>query len=213
MLDWIKNNSELLMVVANFGTLLIWLFYAQLLFLGYRRERRPRILINKGVGAADLDAPCLICNMSKEPVFVQSILVELATNDGRYLTSATDTEEGEQDTTKTSIGRRTRQGPLESGVCLEVPSFRILLQKGADAAGVELQDGLPVDPEVKLEKLTVTVVAIYGPEDDPFGAERVFGLDCEDRQRVRLRPETLDTERLNSRLDKRRLKDLVGRYN
>lgn len=211
MLDWIKSNSEILMVAANFGTLLIWLFYAQLLFLGFRRERRPRILINKGVGAADLDAPCLICNMSKEPVFVQSILVELKTSEGQYLTSATDTEEGEQDATKTSIGRRTRQGPLDSGACFEVPTFRILLQKSADEAGVELRDGMPVDPEIVLEKLTVTVVAIYGPEDDPFGAQRAFRLDCEDDV-VRLKPETLDSDRLNSRHHKRRLKNLLARY-
>ena len=212
MVEWIRHNSDILSLIANYGMLLIWLFYAQLLFDGYRRERRPRMFINKGVSTADLDAPCLICNMSKEPVFVQSILVDLATSAGTFSASATDPDEGEIDQAKARFGERTRQGPLHTGSCMEVPKFGILLQRAADAGGIKLVGGKPESPDLALHSLTVTVVSIYGPEDDPFGATRTFRLSYDDSPRVRLSPASLDTRRLNSRREKRRIKQWLYDY-
>lgn len=212
MIEWLSNNSDALSVIANFGTLLIWFFYAQLLFNGYRRERRPRMLINKGVGGADLDAPCLICNMSKEPVFIQAILVDLETSAGVYSAPATDTDEGEIDLAKASIGQRTRQGPLESGQCIQINRFATLITRAAKVGGLELVNGFPADPDIEFRSLTVTVASIYGPEDDPFGAQRSFRLECDDRRQVRLTPMTIDTQRLSSRRDKRNIKKWLRDY-
>lgn len=212
MLHWIRENTDLLSVIANFGTLFIWLFYAQLLFSGFRRERRPRLLINKGVSAADLDAPCLICNMSKEPVFIQSILVELATSLGVFTTAATDTDEGEIDQAKASIGQRTRQGPLASGQCIQIHRFVALIQRAANAGGLKLVNGRPDDPQVQFHSIRVTVAAIYGPEDDPFGATRVFALEVNKDGTVNLAPVSVDTQRLNSWRDKRKIKKWLREY-
>lgn len=207
MLEWIKDNTELLSVIASFGTLLIWLFYAQLLYYGFRRERRPRMLINKGVSAADLDAPCLICNMSKEPVFIQGIRVDLVTSEGTYSTPATDTDEGEIDHSQRLHGQRTRQGPLEPGRCIEIPAFKALIQRAAGVAGLRLTGGVPEDQHIKLRTLTITVMSIYGPEDHPFGARRSFDLRCDDDSDiVRLTPASLDTQRLTSRQEIREIK-------
>lgn len=209
MLEWLSDNSSLLAAIANLGMLAVWIFYAQLLYNGYRRERRPRILINKGVAAADLDAPCLICNMSKEPVFVQGIFVDVATSAGTYSAPATDADEGEVDQAERRLGLRTRQGPLRTGDCLEIHRFRELLQKAAGMGGVKLIDGRPQDPEIVLQSLTVTVVSIYGPEDEPFGVSRTFELNCDDPGRVRVIPHALDTTLLNSRREKKRAKEML----
>lgn len=212
MLEWMRQNTDILSVVANFGTLLIWLFYAQLLFSGFRRERRPRMLINKGVGGADLDAPCLICNMSKEPVFIQSILVELETTAGSFSAAATDTDEGEIDQSKASIGQRTRQGPLASGSCIQISRFATLIGRAASGGGLKLVNNRPEDPEIEFKSLSVTVAAIYGPEDDPFGARRVFNLTCDEAGNVKLTPRSVDTARLNSKRDKRKIKKWLRDY-
>lgn len=211
MLEWFRQNASLISAFASVATLFVWVFYAQLLYYGYSRQRRPRVLINKGVGTADLDAPCLICNMSKEAIFIQGIFVDLETNEGSYSAPATDAEEGEVDPTQAKLGAITRQGPLDSGKCFEVRRFGDLLQRVATVAGLKLTDGLPDDPETTLRSLTITVVSIYGPEDDPFGAERKFELDCDEPGRVKIRPVSLDTTRLNSRQEKKRAKELLKR--
>lgn len=37
MYEWIQEHNKVLSVLISFGTLLIWLVYAQLLYSGYRR--------------------------------------------------------------------------------------------------------------------------------------------------------------------------------
>ena len=46
MIDWIEQHSTLLQTAVSLATLLVWIFYAQLLFQNYRRVRRPKIVIN-----------------------------------------------------------------------------------------------------------------------------------------------------------------------
>lgn len=47
-MDWISQHHDSLTALTSIGTLLIWLVYAQLLYKGYRRQRRPRLIINRG---------------------------------------------------------------------------------------------------------------------------------------------------------------------
>lgn len=46
MLEWISSHSNALSVLANFGILAVWLFYAHVLLVSLRRQARPRVLIN-----------------------------------------------------------------------------------------------------------------------------------------------------------------------
>lgn len=208
MLDWLSQNSGIVSALANVGMLLVWIFYAQLLYNNFRRQRRPRVLINKGVGSADLDSPCLICNMSSESIFIESILVDLETTDGTYSVPVTDTDE-QIGLSDAKLVSRTRQGPLAAGSCLEIHRFGDFLQRAADAGRLKLVDGLPEDAEVAFRSLTVTVISIYGSEDKPFGASRKFELNCDERGRVRIKPASTDTARLSSRDGKKRAKELL----
>ena len=55
MLEWLSNNSNWITPATSIGTLLVWIFYAQLLYNGYSRQTRPRLLINRGVSDEGLD--------------------------------------------------------------------------------------------------------------------------------------------------------------
>jgi len=49
MLQWLSEKKDWITTLTNIGTLLAWVFYVQLLYSGHRRQRRPRVLTNKGV--------------------------------------------------------------------------------------------------------------------------------------------------------------------
>lgn len=206
MLGWLSDNKEWIAPATSIGTLLVWVFYAQLLYSGYSRQTRPRLLINKGVGEEGLDSPCLICNMSQEAIYVYFILVYLENSEEPVLVPVTDCEEKAISDESGPLGSRTRQGPLKPGNCLELLSFRIILERAAAHAGIELENGRPVDPDVELGAMEFHVVCIYGSDDYPFGAVRKFNLKLDDAESPSVVPATIDTQRQTSWRYKRRIR-------
>ena len=89
MLDWIAANADVLGLLVSFCTLLIWAVYAQLLYAGFRRQRRPSLMLNRGHGRG-LDALCVGGNMSAEGIFVQYVIAELDTGRGTIRMDITD---------------------------------------------------------------------------------------------------------------------------
>ncbi len=175
-------------------------------FHSYHRQRRPRVLINKGVGGEDLDSPCLICNMSQESIFIYFFMARLTTSQGCHFSAVTD---GETDASgdRTLRSSWTRQGPLASGECLDVFSFRQILDHVAREAGIELDQGVPIDPDIKLKSLEFHVISIYGSDNAPFGAVRRFDIHFDsDSNRVTLRPNSIDTISKTSRRYRRQIK-------
>lgn len=67
MLEWISEHSDALNVLLSAAMLLVWLGYFEVFLRGYRRERRPKILISRGSGSS-LRAHCLLSNMSAEAI-------------------------------------------------------------------------------------------------------------------------------------------------
>jgi hypothetical protein len=211
MLDWIRENSNMLSVIASFGTLLVWIFYAQLLFSGFKRQRRPRVLINKGVGFRDLDSPCLICNMSQEAIFLQFIMVRLKTNRGTFMVPATDSEEGAIDEGKEH--EASRQGPLASGDFMKMKSFGLAVAKAAKQGDIQTTRGLPKDPDIRFYSVELTVIYIYGPDDQPVGAQRTFEFRYdEDSGLTTLHPTSIDSNRLTALHHRRQLRKWLHQY-
>ncbi len=208
MLEWLSNNKEWIAPATSIGTLLVWVFYAQLLYSGYSRQTRPRLLINKGVGEEGLDSPCLICNMSQEAIYLYFILVYLENSQHPVLVPVTDCEEKAISADSESLVSKTRQGPLEPGKCLELLSFRIILERAAREAGIELEEGRPVDPDVEIGAMEFHVICIYGSDDYPFGAVRKFNLKFGDAGAgaTSITPATMDTQRKTSWLYKRKIR-------
>lgn len=212
MLEWLSDNKEWIAPATSIGTLLVWVFYAQLLYSGYSRQTRPRLLINKGVGEDGLDSPCMICNMSQEAIYIYFIMVYLENSENPLLVPVTDCEERSLSDESSSLFSRTRQGPLGSGRCLELVSFRIILERAAHEAGIELERGRPVDPGVELGSVEFHVVCIYGSDDYPFGAVRKFNLELNDTETPSITPATIDTQRKTSWWYKRKIRRWLQLY-
>ena len=75
-MEWLNDNAQAISAVASICTLFVWVFYAQLLYNGYVRQRRPRVIINRGKGIG-VDSICLISNMSSEAIYVQHLVAVL----------------------------------------------------------------------------------------------------------------------------------------
>ncbi|MEX0604476.1 MAG: hypothetical protein WD623_04500 [Marinobacter sp.] len=212
MFQWLSDNKDWITTLTNIGTLLVWLFYAQLLYSGYRRQRRPRVLINRGVGGEGLDSPCLICNMSEEAVYVYFILVILETSEESIHVPVTDCEVDAMGDNTSALSARTRQGPVESGKYLELLSYRLLLERAARVGGIELKNSKPVNTDIELKAIEFHVVCIYGSDDDAFGAVRRFELTENDAGELTLTPESIDTTHRTSRRYKQQVRQWLKRY-
>lgn len=212
MVEWLSNNREWIAAATSIGTLFVWVFYAQLLYSGYSRQIRPRLLINKGVGDEGLDSPCLICNMSQEAIYLYFILVYLENSENPVLVPVTDCEKEAVSEGSNPLGSRTRQGPLESGQCLELLSFRVILERAARQAGIELKDGRPVHAGVEVGAMEFHVVCIYGSDDYPFGAVRKFNLKEDEAGGTSITPATIDTQRRTSWRYKRKIRRWLELY-
>ena len=119
-MEWLNENAQAISAIASICTLFVWVFYAQLLYNGYVRQRRPRVIINRGKGIG-VDAICLISNMSSEAIYVQHLVAVLHTKNQSY---SLDVVEYQQRGSEQQEGSyRTHQGPLASGDYLNIQSF------------------------------------------------------------------------------------------
>ncbi|AHI28296.1 hypothetical protein [Marinobacter similis] len=225
-MDWISQHHDSLTALTSIGTLLIWLVYAQLLYKGYRRQRRPRLIINRGK-RKDINALCIISNMSAEPVFIEYIVAELETSRGSIVMDVTDferdyfergygdqgegDEQHEPDEIPDRVRDNTRQGPVQPGDFLHIGTFQNIVRRMARQAKIEMQGFLPAG-DLEFERLTIQLIGIYGPEDLPMGAERSFTLRAKGEQ-CDLAPQTWDTKHKNSRRQRHRLRDKLEQLN
>lgn len=211
MLTWISSNSQVLTVVVNFAMLLVWIFYAQLLLNNYRRQRRPRLLINQA-GGRGMHSRCLICNMSQEAIFVDFVLAALHTSSGERLLPVTDFQfEQERDGAK-QLEHGTHEGPLQPGSCLDVGMFESVYKRVSQVPLEGSKEPTPISGDEEIHRLEIQAVAIYGSEDLPIGARRRFAISGHDGEQRELRPETVDTQYYLSRRERRRMRDLMKRY-
>lgn len=212
MLDWIEQHQAALSIVISFATLLVWLVYAQLLFLGFRRQRSPRIIINRGK-RKNMEALCIISNMSKEAVYVEYIIAILDTSRGTITMDVTDYEqtytqgdENENGARQHSLGAiqdNTRQGPLRSGDFTHIGTFSDIVRRLAQYQGIKMRGYIP-EADIDFECLTIQVIALYGPDYRPISATRSFSID-NDKKAGDLIPASLGTRQGSSFWARRRL--------
>lgn len=225
MYNWIAEHQQVLSVCASFGSVIIWLVYAQLLYLGFRRQRSPRLIINRGRNK-DINALCLISNMSAESVFIEYIIAELDTSEGTITMDVTDFEqeynEGDEEpdsrssqpsTKQRSLNatENTRQGPIAPGGFLHIGTFAELIQRLARDEGIRMSGSAP-QGGLEFTCLTLRLIGIYGPESMPIGAERSFDLKYS-TSRFALRPASWDTKQLGSLWQRRKLRKTVEKLN
>lgn len=196
-MEWLNDNAQAISAVASICTLFVWIFYAQLLYNGYARQRRPRVIINRGKGTG-VEAICLISNMSIEAIYVQHLVAVLHTQKRSYSLDVVEYQQsgGEQH----EASYCTHQGPLASGDYLNIQSFGDIVNQVKEYW--EINDNLLYEQSIQLE---IRVIAIYGSEDMPTGASRTFNLDLNASPTRQLIPASVDTHRLNSRRQRKRV--------
>lgn len=214
MLDWIDRHKDVLQVAISFGTLMVWLVYAQLLLTSHRRQRRPRVLINRG-GRRDLDALCMISNMSAESIFIEHVLARVESREDSLTRDVTELERQEDsDGGGSKRGRRpaddTRQGPLGPGRVLHLGTFREVVDHVAEQGGVDAggRGEGRIDGETRILAVTIQLLAVYGSDDLPVGLERRFRIQ-EDDGVQHLIPDSWDSRRLTGLRQRRRIRRLM----
>lgn len=177
--------------------------YLQIFVGNYLRQRRPKLLIAMGAGF-DLDARCLISNMSEDAIYVSNVVARLRSGGHSWDGTVTEVRELPDEASARDPWQRTNQGPLGRGEWMDAGSFRDLLARvapeGTDARRLARGEGATLE---------LTVIAIYASEDLPVAARRRFALRA-DGDGVRLEPAEVDTEQLRSRPQRRRLRDEIG---
>lgn len=204
MPDWISQNVELLSLLVQFGMLAVWVIYLQVFLFSYKRQTRSKIVINRGAGV-DLDARCLISNMSSDAMYIESILASVEAEQGEWRCAVTDIESSSEhrpDDPK----KLTHQGPLASGEYMDIGSYRELLERAVDGRG---------RLEAVLKDLTgpviaqIQVVADYASEDLLVGARRRFKLEPQEQGWL-LEPQDGGTKQVRSRRERRKISTISG---
>lgn len=202
MWHWIVQNASGMSFFVTLATLGVWLFYGQLLLFSFQRQRQAEIIISQGWGE-QLDAVCLVANMSHEPVFIQQIVLTLRTSDGEYEGSITDFDTLSSDANPKTVRRVTRQGPLDCGSQFNLGTFRSLIRQTCKRAGLNVSSEQPIT-DLQVRNFKITVMASYGPEGGAIGAQRKFVVHGENNELMR--PIALDTKRLKKKAAQRQVR-------
>ncbi|NDV87965.1 hypothetical protein GTW51_14765 [Aurantimonas aggregata] len=205
MIDWIKANYELISIAINGAMLLVWIGYLQIFVRSFLRQTRPKILINRG-GGATLEAPCLVSNMSSDVIYVESIIIRLQTADNDWTCPVTELDGIEEWEEPSDLNLRTRQGPLDAGKVRNMGTFRTIIEH-ALRAGSQTPE-LGTDHWERLKRFDVRVIATYGSEDLPVGANRWFKLTWEGGKAT-MRPETAGTLQIRSHRERRKISKIL----
>lgn len=203
MLDWLREYRDVLTLFISGCTLLVWIFYAQLLLSGFKRQRQPRLIINRGAGKG-VGALCLLSNMSAEPIFINQLIVHLHTSHGTLKADVTDVRESSEDDFDQDVElyKATRQGPLKTGDFTHIGTFQRLIARVAAAHEVELNGMHPPEGWV-FNGLEIHVIAFYGSDRHPIGVRRRFLLGKYDNHYCSLIAKSRQTEQFTSRRQRR----------
>lgn len=205
-IQWVIQYKDALTVMISIGTLIVWVMYAQLLLNNYRRQRQPRIIINRGAGKG-IGSLCLISNMSAEPIFINQIVLLLNTNQGQLCCDVTDIREEskgeiEQDLV---LHNATRQGPLGTGDFTHIGTFATLIQRLAALHDVPMHGHKPGEGW-SFEGLEVRVIAFYGSDKHAIGASRAFTLANCDEGGSQLIAQARESVQFNSHWQRRQVR-------
>jgi hypothetical protein len=211
--SWIEQHATLLQVGVSIATLMIWIFYAQLLFQSYRRVRRPKIVINQMLGNSD-KARFLISNMSQEAIHIDKVLVCIGDETHQVCEQVTDTDpevdfqtdQGSKSTHAARLDELTVQGPLESGRCIELGALQNLMRRITQQA----RSSDHPDPTTGKGycRIEIIVIAVYSSEKGVIGASRAFVCD----EGGQLRPEAVQTTQHAGFFARRRMARLHAQY-
>ncbi|WP_339948026.1 hypothetical protein [uncultured Albimonas sp.] len=206
MLDWISEHSTLVQVVVQVLTAAVWIVYLHLLLAGFRRQRRSNLLISRAAGDDDR-AHLLVSNLGAEPIDVVSVIADLEferparrVGDGtRWETRSAVVSDRNSDSRRAEGDglQATRKGPLESGACRDLGSFRDMMDSALAA--------LELAPQAEeLRRVTLTVAAESGRDALLVAGRQSFAVVHLEGRRAWL-PRKARTEQVRAGRERRAL--------
>lgn len=196
-MNWLIENAQAVSAAASVGTLCIWTVYLTIFWRGYRRQLKPKLVINRGEGDS-LDAHCLLTNMSQQAIHIQGVMASLDFPDYSCTGYITDAEDVRAAGNPHGWQRLTRQGPLASGTMVDMGTFRSIL----DYVVRNAESG-PDASVANAKRCGITVLAMYGSEELLVGAVREFDL-VHTADGTELSSDTVETRQLRSRAERRK---------
>lgn len=207
MLNWIDTHSATINVFTNVAMLGVWFVYLHLILMAYLRQRKPRILINRGAGVG-LNAHCLVSNMSQEPIYVNSILAVLKTEDRSWMMAVTDVESLEDRDDQPTGTSATNQGPLCQGDYMDIGTLGNLVRRTREKTDLANTDD---HPSQIFKTFELIVVAAHGSDSLAIGAKRTFRFDpAPDGDCIY--PDTVETKQISSPWERRRVHRLLKQH-
>lgn len=184
---WLGENSGAVSAVASCLTLIVWLGYFQLLYLGFSRAQRASILISVA-GGPRLDAECILANMSLQPIYIEAVTISMPGERGDTVHLLSDLR---IDANRSDLRSSALQGSLSSGEMISLGPFRSLLERAGRPA-----------PEGEA-RFSLMAVGVYAGADRLIAAERFFIQRGEE-----LHARSVGSCQLRSWRDRRRLRRL-----
>lgn len=196
MFQWIVEHSSFLNALSGIGMLCVWIVYLNVFLSGVHRDLRSNILISRGSGE-DLEARCLVSNMSARSIYIASVLVTIEADGHSFRGAVTEHTNVEGELPRKLLDR-TRQGPLQAAEMRDIGSFRELVDHVWCSNPAHLRESLS-----GLDFVVVELVCIYTSEDIPVGARRRFRFS--DGEHPVLRGVSPHTEQIRSKSSRKRL--------
>ena len=207
MLNWIDTHSATINVFTNVAMLGVWFVYLHLILMAYLRQRKPRILINRGAGVG-LNAHCLVSNMSQEPIYVNSILAVLKTEDRSWMMAVTDVESLEDRDDQPTGTSATNQGPLCQGDYMDIGTLGNLVRRTREKTDLANTDD---HPSQIFKTFELIVVAAHSSDSLAIGAKRTFRFDSAPDGDC-IYPDTVETNQISSPWERRRVHRLLKQH-
>lgn len=160
------------------------------------------LVINHGEGRA-LNAHCLVTNMSRDPVHIQSVVAKIVAGGEVHMAYITDAEDIRRSGVDTGWQRMTRQGPLQSGVMADMGTFDCIVEYARSSAAEQVEASA-VDLEHTAETIEITILGIYGSEDLLIGASRRFDF-VRSPSGISIRASEALTRQITRRKERKRL--------
>ena len=196
-MEFIYRHSELISMLSNVGVLLVWLVYAQLLYLNFSRQRKPKININQIHGYELGSSVCVISNLSQEPIQVECVLLVLLFSDHSLVYNVTEKQRNDGSQSWDNIHALTRQGALTSGSHVSLGRFCELLDHhSANEPCQMLSEENQIKAAGDIQGIEMRAIADYGPDRHPVGASRRFKLEQNDQGEWILYPESFYTQQV-----------------
>jgi hypothetical protein len=195
-LHWLASHTSLISALASLLMLIVWVFYAHLLYRQFRNQHHPRLMIHQAPNMAK-DSLCLLINMSERLINVVSIIVYGFAHNQEVCMEITDymkLKESDEinEELKTDIRSLLKQGPLATGEFIVVGQFDGIIENLSTKL-VEKDKEFPY-----FHRLEVRVIVFHGRENRPIGAYRGFQIEKGASDKIRIKPSALHTKQMIS---------------